>query len=120
MMANWMKKLLFLVALAVLPLQGMAMATTFVACHEQTSAQQVSQMHQHDHQDGAAHHHDDPGNDGGGAGGSSGHLCGHQVVFHLPTFVNFVTTPGFPAWAAPASSDYTPHFPEQPRRPPRV
>lgn len=120
MTVHWIRKLLLLTALLVLPLQGFAMTAAFVACHEQSSIPQTSQAHQHDDHSGAAHHPDDQDKDGGIASGSSGHLCGHYVVFHLPAIVNFVTTPGFPAWAAPAFPDYTPHFPEQPQRPPRV
>lgn len=119
-MVVWIRKLLLLTALLVLPLQGLAMAATFAACHEQPSAQQMSQAHPHDDQGDATHHHDDQNNDGGTPSGLSGHLCGHQVVFHPPAIVNFVTTSDFPAWAVPAFLDYTPHFPEQPRRPPRV
>ena len=95
-------------------------AAQLVACHEQASAQLTAHAHQHDEQDGATHQHGDQNSDGGTASGLAGHLCGHYVVFHLPAVVKFVTLPGFPAWATPAFFDYTPHFPKQPRRPPRV
>ena len=118
---NWMRKLLLVTALAVLPLQGFAMAAAqLVACHEQASSQQTTHAHSHDKQDTAAHHHDEQNSDGGTTSGLSGHFCGHSVVFHLPAIVIFATAPGFPEWATPALFDYTPHFPEQPRRPPRA
>lgn len=121
MTVHWIRKLLLLTALLVLPLQGLAAAATFFACHEQGSAQTTLQAHQLDDHAGAGqHHHHGQDSDGGPASGFSGHLCGHHVVFHLPVIVNFVTTPGFSEWVAAAAPDYSPHFPEQPRRPPRV
>ena len=115
-MVSWVQKLLLVTALLVLPLQGIAMATTFEQCHEQTAAQTSIQAHEHS--DGAQHHHDQT--DEGTSSSFAGHLCGYHFVLHLPATLSVAPAPEFAVWASPASLSYTPHFPEQPRRPPRA
>ncbi|MGZ8209722.1 MAG: hypothetical protein ACXW2I_06200 [Burkholderiales bacterium] len=117
-MTTWMRKLFLLVALLVLPLQGMAMAATFVKCHEQAAAQASAHAHEHhQHGDGADHH---PSGDEGTPASFASHLCGHHFALHVPASLNIVPSSAFAAWSLPAPLSYTPHFPEHPRRPPRA
>ena len=111
----WIRRLLVAVAILVMPLQAVAIATTFVQCHEQAVASIVA--HDHQHERGATHHHDS--SEEGTPGTTPGqHLCGHFVL-HAPVSFNVGTQPQFPDWSAAAAFSYTPHVPEHPRRPPR-
>ena len=102
-------------AIVVMPLQGVAIASTAAKCHEQAAAQ----LALHDHGDEAgAHHHHDSGDDGTSTS-MNGHFCGH-LVLHVPGDFGIATPPHFASWAASAADSYTPYFPEHPRRPPRV
>jgi hypothetical protein len=114
-------KLILLLALLVLPLQGLASVVTFVKCHEQAAVEAALQTsghtHHHDHGDGASHQHDD--GDEGPLGSSKSHLCGHYVALHVPTDPNVASAPTYGTWSLTPFSSYTPYFPEHPRRPPR-
>jgi hypothetical protein len=116
---GWLRRLLLLVAIIVMPLQGMAMAATFVQCHEQAAAaQSATHDHSHDHDGGTSHH--GPGDEGTPSGGMSAgqHLCGHFVL-HAPASLNLAAQPRFAEWSASPAERYTVHFPDHPRRPPR-
>ena len=119
MTTSWLRKLLLVVAILVMPVQGVAIAATFVQCHEQAAAQAVTHdagAAQHDHSAGHSH---DPSDDGTTGSVAGHHLCGHCVLY-VPTSVTFAFQPRFAAWSASAASSYQPHFPEHPRRPPRA
>ena len=113
---TWYRKLLLFVAILVMPVQGVAMAATFGKCHEKAAAELAAHVHEHD---GSAHHPHHESGDESGATSMNGHLCGH-IVLHLPVAFEIVIQPRFAAWTVSAVDSYTPHFPEHPRRPPRV
>lgn len=110
----WLRRLLLVLAVLVMPLQGIAIASTFVKCHEQAASLAA---HDHQHGDSETHHHH--GNDEGTSGGMPGHhLCGHFVL-HAPASFSLGMQPQFTDWSAAAAFSYTPYFPKHPRRPPR-
>jgi hypothetical protein len=115
MMKRWTCRLLLLVAALVMPIQGVAIAATFVQCHEQAAASIAADDHQHD--DGTMHHHGS-GEEGAPGSMASHHLCGHFVL-HAPGMFSVGLHPQFTDWSAAAAPGYSPHFPEHPRRPPR-
>ena len=115
MTTTWLRKLLLLVVILVMPLQGVAMASTLTKCHEKAAAELAAL--DHDHGDGGHHHHDS--SDDGTTTSMNGHLCGH-LVLHVPASFGVVNQPQFVAWIASPADSYTPYFPEHPRRPPRV
>ena len=119
-MTTWFKKLILFVALSVLPLQGMAMATTFVKCHEQAATQAGLHGQDHHEHDGDSTNHHHHGSDEGAPGSFSSHLCGHHFALHVPTTADVAFAPAFAAWSLPDLLSYTPYFPEHPRRPPRA
>ena len=117
---GWLGRLLLLVAIVVMPLQGIAMAATFIQCHEQAAAAQSPvHDHSHDHDGGASHHHGSS-DDGTPSGGmtASHHLCGHFVL-HAPASLDLPPLPRFADWSASPAERYSVHFPDHPRRPPR-
>ena len=122
MKTTWLRKLVLLLALLAMPLQGLAMATAFVQCHEQAAAQAASHGHAHD--DDTAHHHpapasdQDSGDDGTSGSTVSHHLCGHFVL-HTSVSLDVIVLRAFAEWFPAAPASYKPYFPEHPRRPPR-
>jgi len=111
----WIRKLLLAVAILVMPLQGIAVAATFVQCHEQAA---VHATHGHQHDDGAVHDHGS-GDDSSPGTQASHHLCGHFVL-HAPGSFSIGTEQQFSAWSPTAAPSYILFFPEHPRRPPRA
>jgi hypothetical protein len=103
------RKLVLLLALLAVPVQGLASVATFFKCHEQAAAEAGLHGAQHEHTDGASHQHHE--SDDGALGTSGTHSCGHCVAFHVPVNVGATLLPVSGAWSAPQSLSYTPYFP---------
>lgn len=115
-MAVICRKLVLLLALAVMPLQGIAAAVSVLQCQAGGGkrATHVIQAHQaHDH--GVAH--DSQPVDDSGAKTHTGHFCCHQVS-GLPLVILSPALPDFPVWALSPALLHDLFFPEQPKRPP--
>jgi hypothetical protein len=112
------RKLILLLAMLALPLQGLATVATFFKCHEQAAAEAGAHAVEHTHADGSSHQHNET--DEGALGSSGTHSCGHCLAIHVHNDVELTILPLLGTWSSPGSLSYTPYFPEHPRRPPRV
>jgi hypothetical protein len=112
------RKLVLLLALLALPLQGLATVATFFKCHEQAAAEASLHAAQHEHTDGTSHQHQE--SDDGTLGASGTHSCGHCLALHVPVAVVATLLPASGTWSVPRFLSYAPYFPDHPRRPPRV
>ena len=112
------RKLILLLAMLALPLQGLATVATFFKCHEQAAAEAGVHSAEHTHADGSSHQHHET--DEGALGSSGTHSCGHCLALHVPNDVEVMILPTLGAWSQARFLSYTPYFPEHPRRPPRA
>ena len=113
-MTPWRRKLVLVLALAVMPLQGMAATLSVLLCHGDAQAHAV---HTQDNQEHSMHHDGDP-DEGGATGHSAYHLC-CNVTASAPPFMTLPAVPhDFPVRAFVPDSLYDLFVPEQPQRPP--
>ena len=114
----WLKELVLSAALAVMPLQGVAAALSFLICHGDA---QAHAMHANDSHDHAAHQdsrHDKHPGDDATAGSSVHHLCCHYTV-SAPTAVTVaISLPDFPVLAYAPDPLHDLFVPDRPQRPP--
>ncbi len=118
-MTDWCRKFVLLLALTVVPLQGMAATLSIVFCHDDAQAHVMQSQGNHDHDTSipSQHEHDDSGSTGDGAK----HLCCHHVVSGAP-----LTTPqraavsDLPALPSAPQPLHDLFVPERPQRPPLV
>ena len=92
-MVTWCKKLVLLLALAVVPLQGIAAAAADLHCLADVAGHAPHMMHT---QDGHGHDHDmnHDGHPGGNDGThAAGHFCFHHFVSALPVVKLPAATP---------------------------
>lgn len=116
-MASFSKRLVFLVALMAMPLQGVA-ETAAVLPHSSDGAEQAAHvMHSHDGHDHNAQHDNHQNNDDS-TGYPTGHFCGHHFTYILPAVTLLVVTPDFPVRALAPHPLHDLFVPEQPQRPP--
>ena len=113
-MTAWCKKLVLLVALAVMPLQGVAATLSVLLCHGDAQAHATHDRSNHDHgvsQDG-------PQDEGGTTGNSVHHLC-CNVTASAPSILMLpVTQPDFPVRAYTPDPLHDLFIPDRPQRPP--
>jgi len=115
-MAVICRKLVLLLALAVMPLQGVAAAVSLLQCKAEGGERAAHVIQAHGgHDQGVAH--DNPPVDDGGAKTHTGHFCCHQVS-GLPLVVLSAALPELPGWALSPARLRELFFPEQPKRPP--
>lgn len=114
-MSNRAKHFVLILALAVLPLQGMAAAFSSIVCHDGLGDPVATVTHAgggHGH--GAEHH--SPSDDGQESGVD--HASCHPLTPVLPVVSLPATAADFPVWA-PASHALPDLFiPDRPQRPP--
>lgn len=110
-------KLLVLVLLLAMPLQGVAESAAALRHHSDGAEQAAHVMNSHNGRDHAARHDDHQSNDDG-AGHHTGHFCGHHFTSVLPAATLPVVTPDFPVRALAPRPLHDLFFPEQPDRPP--
>lgn len=114
-MSNRAKRFVLMLALAVLPMQGMAGAFANLTCHEGVGDHAAKGVHANGgHEDGAQHH----GHTGDANGPELDHSSCHPLTPVLLVVSLPATTTDFPVWA-PASYALPDLFiPNRPQRPP--
>lgn len=118
LMTSRFGKLVLALALAVMPLQGVAATLSVLLCHGEA---QVPAAHAGDSHDHAAHadgQHDGHPADGSAAGGSVFHLCCHFTVSAPAAVTLAVALPDFPALAFAPTPLHDLFIPDRPQRPP--
>lgn len=115
-MFNDAKQFIVLLALVMLPTQGVAMALSGIVCSSggETPVAHVAHAgddHDHGARSGGSHEDD-------GAGIHYEHFSCNHLVFVLPTTTLPETTPDFAVWALAAHSLTDLFVPERPQRPP--
>ena len=123
-MSNWSKKLVLVLAFAVMPLQGLAATLTILLCHgdAQTHGMHVG-GNGHEHGAGEARHdHPHPaaaGNhDDESTGNSAYHLCCNLTASAPPAATVPAALPDFPAQAFTPAPLHDLFIPDRPQRPP--
>ena len=114
-MSSRLKKLVLLLAIAVMPLQGIAGALSVLICHGEAQSHATHAQDDHDH--GASPqggHHDDAG-----TGGDLGyHLCCHHTASGVPVVFLPAATSALPAPATALLLLHDLFLPDRPQRPP--
>lgn len=116
-MPAWSRKLVLLIALALIPVQGIAATISPLLCRNDAAghgAPPVNAVDGHDH--GARY--DARQSDGGTASAQVDHPCCHPASCWLPSVTPSAGTPPFPAWIAVLDLPQSLHFPELYGRPP--
>lgn len=109
------KRFVLILALAVLPAQGIAASLTKLACHAGAGEQPAPIAHTHDgHQHGPQHdsHSDDS------KGTEPEHLTCHHLTSALPVVTLAATVADFPVWAPSSHALPDLFIPDRPQRPP--
>lgn len=119
-----LRRLLLMLMLMVMPLQGAASAMHALACTPESGhAAVVSHPHagHHDHHGHGGHDHGTPhqhsGDDGGT--GHAGHPCCHHVSSATAPGLLDIAHADLPVYLSSLTPLETLFFPEQPQRPPR-
>jgi hypothetical protein len=115
-MNTWCRKLVLLLALAVMPLQGVAATLSVVFCHNEGPMRALHDQGSHDR----GVNHDSHPDEGGTTGNSAYHyhLC-CNVTASAPSIVTLpATQPDFPVRAFAPDPLHDLFVPEQPHRPP--
>ncbi len=115
MSTHWLNKLVLAAALAVMPLQGVAVTLSVLLCHGEAQAH-AGVSHDHgSHQNG---HHDNPQGTDGTTGNSAYHPCCHFTVTAPAAMTLTVSTPYFPVLAFTPAPLHDLFVPDRPQRPP--
>lgn len=120
-MTAWRRKLVLVLALAVMPLQGVAATLTVLWCHGDAQAHALHTQNNPIHtQDAPEHnmHHDAHPDEGGAAGQSAHHLCCNITASAPPLVTPSAAPSEFPVRAFAPDFLHDPFIPEQPQRPP--
>ena len=114
------RKLVLALALAVLPLQGVAATLTVLLCHGETQQHAEHADVGHDHGQGAAHaaHHGEAPTDDNAGASAAYHLCCNVTVSAPSAIALPAVTPDFLALAVTLSPLHDLFVPELPQRPP--
>ena len=113
-MTAWHKKIVLALALAVLPLQGVAATLSVLWCHGDA---QAHAMHTDDDQEHSMHHDAHP-DEGGATGHSAHHLCCNVTASAPPVMTPTAVPPEFSVHAFALDSLHDLFVPEQLQRPP--
>jgi hypothetical protein len=113
-MTPWRRKLVLVLALAVMPLQGVAATLSVLLCHGHAQAQA---MHAQDDPEHSMHHDGHPG-EGGATGHSAYHLCCNVTASAPPVMTLATVPPDFSVGTFAPDPLYDLFVPEQPQRPP--
>lgn len=117
-MKSWSKQLVLVLALAVMPLQGIAATLSVLLCHGDAQAHSSHAGDSHDHSSQPDSHHDQHPADDGGGGSAPYHLCCHFTVTAPATVTLAVSLPDFPALAFAPTPLHDLFVPDRPQRPP--
>ena len=112
------KKIVLLLAIAVLPLQGIAATLSVLLCHGEGHAHAMHAQDGHDH---GAHDQarQDTHHDSAGANGDlTYHLCCHHTLSGVPVVTLPPAMPDFPLLAMAPKPLHDLYFPDRPQRPP--
>lgn len=110
-----------LLALAVMPLQGIAATASVVLCHMKNGAEGTPHVmhtgggHGHEVNHDSHHGHDSDGSPGTQA---VGHSCFHQFASALPVVMLPASMPGFQVRAFGSHTLHDLFVPDRPQRPP--
>ena len=114
-MAIWCKKLVLVLALSVMPLQGLAATLSVLLCHGEAQAHAMHDQGNHDH--GAPNY--DHQDEGGATGNSSAyHLCCNITATAASILTLQATQPDFPGRALAPPTLHDLFVPDRPQRPP--
>jgi len=113
-MAPHIKKLVLVLALAVMPLQGVAAALSVLFCHDATQMHALHDQGSHDH----GVNHDSHQDEGGTTGSHANHLCWHYTISTPPVVTLPAALPDFPVRALAPESLHDLFIPDRPQRPP--
>lgn len=118
-MSSWSRTLALVLALAVMPLQGIAATLSVLYCHGDAQAHALHEQHGHDHAANSAEHHHAGQDKDAGAGGSTGyHLCCNVTVSAPPSMTLPAALPDFPVRTFAPVSFHDLFIPDRPQRPP--
>jgi hypothetical protein len=113
-MNTWCRKLVLLLALAVMPLQGIAASLSVLFCHDEGHLHALHDQGSHDH----GVNHDGHQDEGGTTSNHTSHPCCHYTV-SAPAVVTLpAALPDFPVRAFAPESLHDLFVPELPHRPP--
>jgi hypothetical protein len=119
-MTTWCRKLVLLLAVAVMPLQGAAATFSLLACLQGEDGHGAHAI-QAGHNQGIPHDHgmqQDAQSDDGGPGNHADHLCCNYFVSALPLDSHLALAPDFPAQARTPQQLHDLFLPDRPQRPP--
>jgi hypothetical protein len=114
-MAPWCRTLVWLLAFALMPTQGIAVTLSVLLCHGD-AATQAEKTETHPER---AVQHDEPRGEPDAGTGSAEHFCCHAVVAHAPV-IAVAAPPGTASRVFLPGPLYSHPYPEQLSRPPLV
>lgn len=117
LMLNGAKRFVLLLALVMLPVQGLAAALSGLVCDADSKEQTAHVAHASDSHDHGAQRDSQP-NDDDGANIQYEHFSCHHLVSILPAVTLPATLPEFPVWASLSHSLPDLFVPDRPQRPP--
>jgi hypothetical protein len=113
-MTTWCKKLVLVLALTVMPLQGVAATLSVLLCHGEAQAHAMHDQGNHGH---GTPHNSHP--DEGGATGNSAHHPCCNITASAPSSVTLPATQlDFPVRAYAPAPLHDLFIPDRPQRPP--
>lgn len=110
-----------MLALAVMPMQGIAGVLTVLLCHgdAQAHSMHASGAHEHDAEDaGHEHEHQAGGQEDNSTGKFSNHLCCNLTASAPPVVTFTPAPPDFPVQAFAPAPLHDLFIPDRPQRPP--
>lgn len=113
-MTTWCKKLALVLALAVMPLQGVAATLSILLCHG--DAKMHAEHTDGGHDQGA--HHDGQHDEGGAPESPIYHLCCNLTASASPVVSMPAVLPDFPVQAFVPDPLHDLFIPDRPQRPP--
>lgn len=113
-MSVWCKRILLAVALVVLPMQGIAVGLSFLACHGDSDLHAV---HNHDGHGNGSHEHDSHDH-GNSTSDAPSHLCCHLTVSGIPAVTPTAFMPDPAALNSEPRLLHDLFLPDRPQRPP--
>ena len=113
-MTAWPRKFVLVLALAVLPLQGVAATLSVLSCHGDAQAHAVHMQDNHEH----GMHHDGHPDEGGATANSTYHLCCNVTASAPPVVMPLAVTLDFPVCTFVPDSLHDLFVPDRPQRPP--
>lgn len=117
-MTSWSRKIVLALALAVMPLQGVAAVLSVLLCHGDAQLHALHDQGTHDHGSQHDRRHNSQQDDGGSKDNPALHFCCNLSVT-VPAIVTVPSvTPDFPVRAFVPDSLHDLFIPDRPQRPP--